>query len=87
MQLRYESAPWVWCCRFEGQVLQIAPGQMQAPEARAMVDIAQHRDGRLQLSHWGQALRIPQSLTPEQRHSACLETSLLGTKGDISTLG
>ena len=44
-------------CRFEGQVLQIEPGQMQAPKARAMVDIAQHRDGRLELSFRGQALR------------------------------
>jgi len=44
-------------CRFEGQVLQIEPGQMQAPKARAMVDIAQHRDGRLELSYRGQALR------------------------------
>ena len=30
---------------------------MQAPKARAMVDIAQHRDGRLELSYRGQALR------------------------------
>ena len=44
-------------CRFEGQVLQIEPGQMQAPKARAKVDIAQHRDGRLELSYRGQALR------------------------------
>ena len=44
-------------CRFEGQVVQIEPGQMQAPKARAMVDIAQHRDGRLELSYRGQALR------------------------------
>lgn len=44
-------------CRFEGQVLQIEPGQSQAPKARAMVDIAQHRDGRLVLSYRGQVLR------------------------------
>ena len=30
---------------------------MQAPKACAMVDIAQHRDGRLELSFRGQALR------------------------------
>ena len=44
-------------CRFEGQVLQVEAGQVQAPKARAMVDIAQHRDGRLELSYRGQALR------------------------------
>ena len=44
-------------CRFEGQVVQVEPGQMQAPKARAMVDIAQHRDGRLELSYRGQTLR------------------------------
>lgn len=44
-------------CRFEGQVLQVEPGQMQAPKARAMVDITQHRDGRLELSYCGQVLR------------------------------
>ena len=44
-------------CRFEGQLVQIEPGQMQAPKARAIVDIAQHRDGRLALSYRGQALR------------------------------
>ena len=31
---------------------------MQAPNARAMVDIAQHRDGRLALNCRGQALRF-----------------------------
>ena len=30
---------------------------MQAPKSRAMVDVAQHRDGRLELSYRGQALR------------------------------
>ena len=44
-------------CRLEGQVVQVEPGQMQAPKARAMVDIAQHRDGRLELSYRGQTLR------------------------------
>lgn len=45
-------------CRFEGQVLQLEPGQMHSPKARALVDIAQHRDGRLALSYRGHALRF-----------------------------
>ena len=32
-------------CPSEGQTLQVEAGQMQAPKARAMVDIAQHLDG------------------------------------------
>jgi hypothetical protein len=44
-------------CRFEGKVLQVEPGQAHAPKARAMVDITQHQDGRLELSYAGKALR------------------------------
>jgi transposase len=43
-------------CRFEGQILQLDAGQPQAPKASAMVDIAQHRDGRLELSYRGHGL-------------------------------
>ena len=43
-------------CKFEGQILQLLPGQAHAPKARAMVDIAQHEDGTLRLSYRGQAL-------------------------------
>jgi transposase len=43
-------------CKFEGQVLQLLPGQAHAPKARAMVDIAQHEDGTLRLSYRGKPL-------------------------------
>lgn len=43
-------------CKFEGSILQLLPGQAQAPKARAMIDIAQHEDGTLRLSYRGHAL-------------------------------
>lgn len=43
-------------CRFEGQILQLDVGQAHAPKARAMVNIAQHPDGSLELSYRGRAL-------------------------------
>lgn len=43
-------------CRFDGQILQLLPGQAHAPKARALVDIAQHLDGSLHLSYRGQPL-------------------------------
>jgi hypothetical protein len=43
-------------CKFEGSIVQLQPGQAHAPKARAMIDIAQHRDGSLHLSYRGQAL-------------------------------
>jgi len=43
-------------CKFEGHILQLLPGQSQAPKARALVDIAQHDDGTLHLSYRGQLL-------------------------------
>lgn len=42
-------------CKFEGRILQ-APGQAHAPEARAMMDIAQHADRALRLSYCGRRL-------------------------------
>jgi transposase len=44
-------------CRFEGQILQLEPGQADAPKARAKIDIAQHADGHLDLSYRGKPLR------------------------------
>ena len=66
-------------CRFEGQVLQVEPGQQHAPKSRAMVDIAQHRDGRLELSYRGQPLRY-------QRY-ACSEHLSRAKTADEKTLG
>lgn len=43
-------------CKFEGQILQLLPGQAHAPKARAMIDIAQHEDGTLRLSYRGKVL-------------------------------
>ena len=44
-------------CRFEGQILQLAPRQARVPKASAMVDIAQHACGKLELSYAGHALK------------------------------
>ena len=66
-------------CRFEGQVLQVNLGQKQAPKARAMVDIAQHRDGRLELSYRGQALRY--------KRYACNEHLSRSKLTDAKTVG
>ena len=38
-------------------MIQIEPGQMQAPKAWAKVDASQFRDGRLELRYRGQILR------------------------------
>lgn len=43
-------------CKFDGCILQLLPGQPHAPKARAMVDIAQHGDGTLNVSYRGQRL-------------------------------
>lgn len=43
-------------CKFEGHILQLQPSQEHAPKARAMIDIAQHEDGTLELSYCGQVL-------------------------------
>jgi transposase len=43
-------------CKFEGHILQLQPAQAHAPKARAMIDIAQHEDGTLELSYCGQVL-------------------------------
>lgn len=43
-------------CKFDGSILQLLANQPHAPKARAMVDIAQHGDGSLQLSYRGQPL-------------------------------
>jgi transposase len=43
-------------CKFEGAILQLMPNQAHAPKARAMVNIAQHRDGSLRLSYQGKEL-------------------------------
>ena len=37
-------------CKFEGCILKLLPQQPHAPKARAMADIAQHRDGTPHLS-------------------------------------
>ena len=52
---------------------------MQAPKARAIVDIAQHRDGRLALSYRGQALRY--------RRYACNEHLSRNKLADANTVG
>ena len=43
-------------CKFEGQILQLLPGQAHAPKARAMINIAQYADGTLDLSYAGKPL-------------------------------
>jgi transposase len=43
-------------CQFEGSVVQIHPGQADAPRGRAKVDIVEFGDGRLELLYRGQVL-------------------------------
>ena len=43
-------------CQFEGQLLQVHPGQAQAPKGRARMDIAQYACGRLELLYKGNVL-------------------------------
>lgn len=52
-------------CKFEGSILQLLPGQPHAPKARAMVNIAQHRDGTLHLSYQGHSLAYRSFTTHE----------------------
>lgn len=65
-------------CKFEGNILQLLPKQPHAPKARAMVDIAQHRDGTLRLSYRGQALAY--------RSYAVHQTRQAGSAEDHKTL-
>ena len=44
-------------CQFEGDVVQIEPCQTAAPQGRAIVDIAQYADGRIEVLYRGQPLR------------------------------
>jgi transposase len=44
-------------CQFEGSVAQIEPGQPQAPQGRARVDIVEFADGRIELLYRGVVLR------------------------------
>jgi hypothetical protein len=44
-------------CQFEGDIVQIEPGQSHAPRARAIVDIAQYADGRIEVLYRGELLR------------------------------
>ena len=70
-------------CRFEGQVVQVEPGQMQAPKARASVDITQHRDGRLELSYRGYSLHFKRYACHEHlSRSKLADTKTVGQKMD-----
>lgn len=44
-------------CQFEGSVVQIHPGQKNAPQGRAKVDIVEFEDGRLALLYHGEILK------------------------------
>lgn len=44
-------------CQFEGDVVQIEPQQAGAPRGRAVVDIAQYADGRIEVLYRGLPLR------------------------------
>ena len=44
-------------CKFEGQILQLEPGQSHAPKARAKINIVQFADGQLSLSYRGKPLQ------------------------------
>ena len=65
-------------CRFEGQILQLAPGQAHAPKARATINIVQHADGQLGLSYRGKSL--------QHRAFACYEHLSRSKIADAKTL-
>lgn len=44
-------------CQFEGDILQIEPGQAHSPKGKAQVDIAQHANGTLEVSYKAERLR------------------------------
>lgn len=44
-------------CQFEGSVVQVHPGQANAPRGRAKVDIVEFADGRLELLYRGEILQ------------------------------
>ena len=44
-------------CQFQGDVVQIEPSEPAAPHGRAVVDIAQYADGRIEVLYRGQPLR------------------------------
>lgn len=43
-------------CQFQGDIVQLQPHQQGAPRARAVVDIAQYADGRIEVLYRGQPL-------------------------------
>lgn len=44
-------------CQFEGDIVQVEPAQAHAPRSRAVVDIAQFADGRIEVLYRGNPLR------------------------------
>jgi hypothetical protein len=60
-------------CKFEGSILQLLTNQPHAPKARAMVDIAQHDDGKLGLSYRGQPLAYRSYAVHDSRRASQAE--------------
>ncbi len=44
-------------CQFQGDIVQVLPGQPQAPRGRAVIDIVQYADGTIEVLHRGGVLR------------------------------
>lgn len=44
-------------CQFEGDIIQLEPAQSHSPRGRAVIDIVQYADGRLEVLHRGHVLR------------------------------
>jgi transposase len=44
-------------CQFRGDIIQVEPGQPQAPRGRALIDIVEHADGSIEVLHRGSVLK------------------------------
>ena len=44
-------------CQFQGDIIQVQPGQAHAPRARAVIGVVQHADGRIEVLYRGHVLQ------------------------------
>jgi transposase len=70
-------------CQFEGDILQVDPGQTNGPKGRGQVDIAQHKDGSVEVLWRGQVLRYQRFAVQEHlRGSKVVDAKEINSKVD-----
>jgi transposase len=70
-------------CQFEGDILQVEPGQTNGPKGRTQVDIAQHKDGSVEVLWKGQVLKHERFAVQEHlRKSKVLDAKEINSKVD-----